>query len=388
MVFTDSDEDEPPPPQLKQPPPGLRNEDIPALFWDELPEDMGDHPDAAALKAIMADTTPEESAEGFKNLGNDALKAGLRHKKKFYLRQAIEQYGKGLEVQCSDAALNSILCSNRAHVNLLLGNLRNAYQDGLAALRHNDKNIKAFYRAAKGALGLRKYDRCIELCEQGLRLEPDNRELKDISQRAAVEKDAQVQRDDAEQQRQARIRSPARQLASTVLARGWRVGRPQFTIGDRRPSVDEDGLVHWPALFFYPEAAMQHDVVDDVCEEDTFRDHLDLMFGPEAPPLEWDARGEYSRDAIEVYYLSHAATPLTKQQLAEVYFGGWPEVSEEGPQRYGPNAAGWVRVSEGWTLRDALAREDHIIPGIPAFFVLAKGSDFRQRFLDGDIPLL
>lgn len=134
-------------------------------------------------------------------MGNDALKAGLRHKKKFYLRQAIEQYGKGLDVmvspppvlalrcrslrhsnplrsnersshqlanvgmpssgqparqpnackqesfaahrpQCEDAALNSVLCSNRAHVNLLLGNFRNAYQDGLAALRHNDKNIK------------------------------------------------------------------------------------------------------------------------------------------------------------------------------------------------------------------------------------------------------
>lgn len=43
---------------------------------------------------------------------------------------------------CGDAALNSILCSNRAHVNLLLGNFRNAYQDGLAALRHNDQNIK------------------------------------------------------------------------------------------------------------------------------------------------------------------------------------------------------------------------------------------------------
>jgi hypothetical protein len=41
--------------------------------------------------------------------------------------------------------------------------------------------------------------------------------------------------------------------------------------GDRRPWVDEDGLVHWPALFFYPEASMQHDVVDDVCEEDTLR---------------------------------------------------------------------------------------------------------------------
>jgi hypothetical protein len=44
-------------------------------------------------------------------------------------------------------------------------------------------------------------------------------------------------------------------------------------------------------------------------------------------------------------------------------------------------------VKERWTLRDALSRPDHVVPGVPAFFVLAKGSDFRQRFLDGDLPL-
>ena len=75
--------------------------------------------------------------------GNNALKVGLRHKKKFYLRQAIEQYTQGLQVACPDAVLNSVLCSNRAHVNLLLGNFRNAYMDGLAALKHNPDNVKA-----------------------------------------------------------------------------------------------------------------------------------------------------------------------------------------------------------------------------------------------------
>lgn len=84
---------------------------------------------------------------------------------------------------------------------------------------------------------------------------------------------------------------------------------------------------------------------------------------------------------------NHPPSPLGCSSPWQVYFGGWPDVHEEGPQRYGPNAAGWVRVQEGWTLRDALARPDHIIPGIPAFFVLAKGTDFRQRFLEGDIPL-
>lgn len=42
------------------------------------------------------------------------------------------------------------------------------------------------------------------------------------------------------------------------------------------------------------------------------------MFGPEAPPLQWDAQGEYSRSNLEVYYLSHAARPLNEEQLGEV----------------------------------------------------------------------
>ncbi len=46
------------------------------------------------------------------------------------------------------------------------------------------------------------------------------------------------------------------------------------------------------------------------------------MFGPEAPPLDWDSQREYSRDRIEVYYLSHAATPLSLDQLTEVRGAG------------------------------------------------------------------
>lgn len=63
------------------------------------------------------------------------------------------------------------------------------------------------------------------------------------------------------------------------------------------------------------------------------------MFGPEAPPLEWDSRGEYSRQNIEVYYLSHAATPLSLDQLTEVcaWMGvlvgwGWGDYQIKGDQ--------------------------------------------------------
>lgn len=51
------------PPKL---PGGINPSDVPALFWDELPEDVGENPDAAAIQAIIDDTTPEERAEGFK----------------------------------------------------------------------------------------------------------------------------------------------------------------------------------------------------------------------------------------------------------------------------------------------------------------------------------
>lgn len=66
----------------------------------------------------------------------------MQQKKKFYLRQAIEQYTEGLNLMCSDANLNAILYANRAHVNLLLGNYRNALEDSMAAVRKNPQFVK------------------------------------------------------------------------------------------------------------------------------------------------------------------------------------------------------------------------------------------------------
>ncbi len=48
------------------------------------------------------------------------------------------------------------------------------------------------------------------------------------------------------------------------------------------------------------------------------RDHLDVMYGAEAPPLDWDRQQRYTRENIELYYLSHAASPLKKEDIVEV----------------------------------------------------------------------
>lgn len=82
--------------------------------------------------------------------GNRALKTGLQQKKKFYLRQAIEQYTLGLELQCSNATLVAQLYGNRAHVSLLLGNYRNALEDARAALKADPTFVKVCEGVAMG----------------------------------------------------------------------------------------------------------------------------------------------------------------------------------------------------------------------------------------------
>lgn len=48
------------------------------------------------------------------------------------------------------------------------------------------------------------------------------------------------------------------------------------------------------------------------------QDHLDAAFSPSSPPLVWDTEQEYTRERVELYYLTNAATPLSLDKLTEV----------------------------------------------------------------------
>ena len=48
------------------------------------------------------------------------------------------------------------------------------------------------------------------------------------------------------------------------------------------------------------------------------QDHLDAMFAPGAEPLAWDSPNAYTREKLELYYMAHAATPLSLDRLTEV----------------------------------------------------------------------
>ena len=73
----------------------------------------------------------------------------------------------------------------------------------------------------------------------------------------------------------------------------------------------------------------------------------------------------------------------------QAFHTGWPEHGEEAePSRYGEKAARWIQINESQSLKDILQHGDHVIPGVPAFFVVARGTDFRERFLSQGQPLL
>jgi hypothetical protein len=73
--------------------------------------------------------------------------------------------------------------------------------------------------------------------------------------------------------------APYRKIAAHIIARDFRVTRPQFgldAMGETaKPWLGDDGLLHFPVMLFYPEAYPYHDVIQDCSEQDFISHHLD-----------------------------------------------------------------------------------------------------------------
>jgi len=120
------------------------------------------------------------------------------------------------------------------------------------------------------------------------------------------------------------------------------------------------GVLQWPVMFLYPEYA-QSDFIERFTESDTFAEQLESMFGPEAPPCEWDRAGTYKPERLAVYFETNV-TDIVGQGT-----------------NYG--ARKWTRVPLEYTLLQALQMPDHVIPKIPVFHVFVAGSTFLLEFL-------
>jgi len=366
--------------------PVLDNMELPAMFWDEMPENAESHPDYMAMQALRDECTPEELANTAKVNGNKKLQMGLKVKNKILLREAVDCYTKGLAEKGSDAALNSILLSNRAHAESLLGNWRKTLQDGIDATKLDATNTKAYFRAARAALKLGEFMLCQELCVAGRKhAEPPTHEF-DALEKEAAQKVAEIaSAKEKAAAAEAAALLPVKTLAHAITSRGIKLTAPQVrTKGDQwRPSLEDDGSMCWPVVLAYPEAGMAQDTIEEFHESATFGQHLDVMFGEDAPPLEWDTERAYNRNRVVLLYLSNTGKPLSQGQLIEaLQHGTWPsDFDDAEPKRYGPGAPQWVEVKEHWTLKELLSKPDYIVPGAPLLWVVARGSDYHKRFL-------
>mmetsp|Transcript_48905 Transcript_48905/g.79372 ORF Transcript_48905/g.79372 Transcript_48905/m.79372 type:complete len:317 (-) Transcript_48905:303-1253(-) len=140
------------------------------LFMVDMPQDISENPHLMALQAMMYDDqTPEEMAQHMKNQGNEAMKLGAS---KICLQNALTFYTRGIDMECKDDKLNSVLHSNRAAVSLKMGLHIKVTEDCRKAARLDASNLKAWYRGARGSEALGLAHQGLKFCDGALRIDP------------------------------------------------------------------------------------------------------------------------------------------------------------------------------------------------------------------------
>ncbi|XP_041358962.1 tetratricopeptide repeat protein 4-like, partial [Gigantopelta aegis] len=114
--------------------------------------------------------------------------------------------------------------------------------------------------------------------------------------------------------------------------------------------IDENGVLHWPVMFFYPEYG-ETDFIEAFCENSSFLDHLTVMFGCEGQPVPWDSDSKYTPESVQIYFENREEEKL-------------------------------YSVPRETTLLNALQHEKYVITGgSPSFILLAVPSKFATEFL-------
>ncbi|KAI4338986.1 hypothetical protein MLD38_023979 [Melastoma candidum] len=343
--------------------------------------------EVADLEAIAA--IKESAAIELKEKGNEYVKLGKKH-----YPDAIDCYTRAINQKALSDPDTSVLYSNRAHVNLLLGNYRRALTDAQEAIRLSPASVKAFYRAAKASFALNLLSEAKSYCEAGIEKDPDNVNLMKLEN----EIDSKILEDKRRDREVSNAVNSAKGLVSAIEDRKLKIGKAMYQelTGLKKPTLDKNNILHWPVLLLYAEV-MSSDFIEDFCETDMFAAHLNMMFSEGSLPLPWDEQNNYNRDAIELYYEADSGTCLSKGSLLKFFLEGTAgskadignvdetigEDSSNTPVSSGNGTRRWVKVDEKRALSQVLADPRYVIPGIPVFFVVSKKSDFYKVFKTG-----
>ncbi|KAJ6687178.1 TETRATRICOPEPTIDE REPEAT PROTEIN 4 [Salix purpurea] len=275
-------------------------------LWMEAGSEPKTESEIADIQAISA--LKHSTALELKEKGNEYVKMGKKH-----YSDAIECYTRAINQEALNAREAIKLCPT---------------------------NVKAMYRAAKASLSLNLLVEAKSFCENGLEQNPDNEELKRLAKQINLVK-MELDKREAEVSKAV---SEAKDLLSAIEDRGLKMGKPMFgeLVGLRKPVLDKNKILHWPALLLYAEAG--------------------------------------------------SGVPLSKKKilhyLLDGTLGASVESVDEEKEAIESNGSGkgsskWVKVNEKRMLSDVLKEPDFIISGIPVFYVVSKRSSFYKEFKAG-----
>jgi tetratricopeptide (TPR) repeat protein len=239
------------------------------------------------------------------------------------------------------------------------------------AVKLNPKNVKAYFRGAKAANALEKYDEALKFCDGGLALEPKSGALL-TEKRIAMEGREALQRRDQQKQKELQEKKERQQQLLDAL-RERQIVMGDFLLSSMRQYLESAPIylhpqtkqIHWPVLFLYDEYH-QSDFIKDFCEEDTFQQHLQVMF-PEDHFVEWDIEKKYVWKNIEIYFIANQVEPLWSDS----------EETKSTPKKRKRK----IRVKQTTTLKQVLQHKECVVPGFPVFYLVVAGTPFKEYFL-------
>ncbi|XP_042190915.1 tetratricopeptide repeat protein 4 isoform X1 [Callorhinchus milii] len=346
------------------------------MFMKKAPEEIDPvkTPELACIQTILydEDQSPEDLAKTYKDEGNHYF--GEKNYKK-----AIISYTEGLKKKCSDPNLNTVLYTNRAAAHFHLGNNRSALNDAIEARKLKPDHLKAIIRGVLCHTELKDYSKAIMWCNEGLQVNPKEKQLVDLRSRA--DKQKRVEERNA---RKAKLKEKKEHLQKEALLKAIeerkiklfrsqecfsrhsdeeeeeRVSKNLMDLSfdgtdaesatGARVYLDENGNLQWPVLFLYPEYG-QTDFISAFNEDTRFIDHLSVMFDKDLPP--WDVEKKYQADRLELYFEDEEREDL-------------------------------FRVNPDCTLRQVLSHPRYFVKaGSPKFIILVRGSSYSLEFLSG-----
>ncbi|ESL11055.1 hypothetical protein TRSC58_01204 [Trypanosoma rangeli SC58] len=335
------------------------------LFMETITDkDLKMNADCAALASIAYDEVPpEDIAESRKQHGNKAIQLALNPEqvnKENLARAAVHCYTEGLNAKCNDPILNSQLYANRSLAQYIIQNFGHGLEDAQRAIILNPEYSKAYYRAARCAERVKKYDLAIDLLSKGrcTNPPPEGFALEEFAELERVCHEANERAQKKEKKDNIRTRVKAAETCGIMRAltsHGIRlsstpeVSSEQMGVyGHHQPFFDSDGLLHVPVLFMYDEYR-QTDFMQDVTCNISTEELLDELM-----PFPWDDRGRYRHmdDIVVVFKIDDGV------KMAEYY-----------------------EVDLSWPLLELFRSESYKMPLLlPVLHIVCKSSELLQEW--------